>query len=82
MLNEIIEYLKSNILSLAGQIVMLLIGDCISNSESCTTYHFPKNLSYTITNIIILLFISILKFVLSYLNNYYNSLSKIASDEK
>lgn len=76
MINEIIEYLKANTLSLVGQIVMLLVGDCMSNNDSCTSYHFPKNMTYTFINILILLFVTILKFVLTYLNNMYNLPSK------
>jgi len=74
MIHEIIEYLKENTISLLSQIVMLLVGDCVSNNDSCTTYHIPKNIPYTVCNILILLFVTILKFVLSYFNKMYNKL--------
>ena len=74
MIHEIIEYLKENTISLLSQIVMLLVGDCVTNTDSCTTYHIPKNIPYTICNILILLFVTILKFVLSYFNKMYNKL--------
>ena len=57
------------------QIIMILFSDCMSNSESCVTYHLPKSIPYTVCNIIILLFITILKFILSYFNKKYNRLS-------
>lgn len=76
MINEIIEYLKENTISLISQIIMILFSDCMSNNESCVVYHLPKSMSYTICNILILLFITILKFVLSYFNKKYNRLSE------
>lgn len=75
MIHEIIEYLKENTISLISQIIMILFSDCMSNSESCVTYHLPKSIPYTVCNILILLFITILKFILSYFNKKYNRLS-------
>jgi len=75
MIYEIIEYLKENTISLISQIIMILFSDCMSNSESCVTYHLPKSIPYTVCNILILLFITILKFILSYFNKKYNRLS-------
>ena len=75
MIHEIIEYLKENTISLISQIIMILFSDCMSNSESCVIYHLPKSIPYTVCNILILLFITILKFILSYFNKKYNRLS-------
>tara|TARA_B100001094_G_C18039725_1_gene724385 strand:- start:218 stop:529 length:312 start_codon:yes stop_codon:yes gene_type:complete len=72
MINDIIEYLKSNTLNLASQVVMILFTDCVSNQDNCTSYHLPKSPLYTIFNVIILIFITILKFCLNFLNAKYN----------
>jgi hypothetical protein len=82
MINEIIAYLKENTINLISQIIMILVGDCMSNTDSCVIYHLPKNKKYTIFNILILLFITVLKFILSYFNKKYNIPKSKSADIK
>lgn len=65
-MNQLIEFIKNNIINLFTQIGMLLYSECYDNSNSC--FMMPKNIIYTINSIVIVFLTTIFNYILTFFN--------------